>query len=466
MAGFFASQTRLGASFFFKRGEADRGTASKFFTTLAADLVQKQPLTAQYIQDALDQDSRIGAANMDEQFEKLFLTPLAKMADKENKDPIVIIIDALDECQGDDDVNCIIRLFSRVKAQSLKTVKLFLTSRPELPLRLGFAAVQGTYQDFILHDIPEHLIERDISTFIAHKLAEIRDKFDASVSGSRQIGSDWPTKANLQALVDMAMPLFIFAATVCRFIEDRKFGNPCKQLLKVLHNSSKGYRSHLAQIYLLVLSQQVLDVGQDDEQDILKEFRDIVGPIVTLEIPLSLITLAKLLDTPEDVIADRLDLLHSVLHVPKAAAPPVRLLHLSFRDFLLDPAGKDTNPFWVNEEESHANLLRHCLRIMDELRQDVCEIRDPGTTRSNIHCTIITSHLPPEVQYAVKYWVLHLEKANYNICDDSDVDIFLQRHFLHWVEALALFGQAFDSTGLVMKLQSQLNVSHDVMYPQ
>ncbi|OAA81575.1 hypothetical protein LEL_01120 [Akanthomyces lecanii RCEF 1005] len=34
----FAAQGRLGASFFFKRGETDRGTIAKFFPTLAADL--------------------------------------------------------------------------------------------------------------------------------------------------------------------------------------------------------------------------------------------------------------------------------------------------------------------------------------------------------------------------------------------------------------------------------------------
>ncbi|KAJ3486861.1 hypothetical protein NLG97_g6533 [Lecanicillium saksenae] len=456
LAGFFASQMRLGASFFFKRSEADRGTCSKFFTTLAADLVRRQPLTAQYIQDALDQDSRIEAANMGEQFEKLFLTPLEKMADKENHCPILVIIDALDECQGDDDVNHIIRLFSGVKARSQRTVKLFLTSRPELPLRLGFAAVRGTYEELVLHDISGDLIERDISIFMAHKLAEIRDNFDASVSSSRQIGSEWPTKANLQALVDMAIPLFIFAATVCRFIEDRKLGNPGKQLIKVLQNGSKGYRSHLGQIYLLVLGQQVLDVSPEDEQDILTEFREIVGPIVILARPLSIETLAKLLDIPEDAVADRLDLLHSVLHVPMAAAGPVTLLHQSFRDFLLDPAGKDTNPFWVNEKECHENILHCCLRVMAKLRQNVCGIRDPAMTRSKIHPMMLSSHLPLEVQYAVQFWVLHLESASFSVCDASDVHTFLQRHFLHWVEALALLGRAFEITSLIMKLQSRL----------
>ncbi|PKS11379.1 hypothetical protein jhhlp_003141 [Lomentospora prolificans] len=48
----FAVTGRLGASFFFIRGEGDRGRASKFFTTIAAQLVSQVPLVMRYIQDA------------------------------------------------------------------------------------------------------------------------------------------------------------------------------------------------------------------------------------------------------------------------------------------------------------------------------------------------------------------------------------------------------------------------------
>jgi len=39
----FKKQGILGASFFFKRGERDRGNAALFFTTIAAQLVSQKP---------------------------------------------------------------------------------------------------------------------------------------------------------------------------------------------------------------------------------------------------------------------------------------------------------------------------------------------------------------------------------------------------------------------------------------
>jgi hypothetical protein len=43
VAQLFTSRGRLGASFFFKKGEGERGNASRFFTTIATDLVVHEP---------------------------------------------------------------------------------------------------------------------------------------------------------------------------------------------------------------------------------------------------------------------------------------------------------------------------------------------------------------------------------------------------------------------------------------
>ena len=40
----FADERLLAASFFFKRGEGDRGNASRFFTTIARQLIVKIPV--------------------------------------------------------------------------------------------------------------------------------------------------------------------------------------------------------------------------------------------------------------------------------------------------------------------------------------------------------------------------------------------------------------------------------------
>ncbi|KAK7432111.1 hypothetical protein QQZ08_001401 [Neonectria magnoliae] len=161
VAGNFARSGHLGASFF-KKGEADRGNLSKFPTTIAAQLVERMPAVAPHVKAAIDADPNIFGKRVREQFDKLVVGPLSKIShDTTEVGSFVVIVDALDECDRDEDVELIIQLFSHTTLQSLQ-LRVFVTSRPELPIRLGFNAIEGTYQDVILHDIPAHIIEHDI----------------------------------------------------------------------------------------------------------------------------------------------------------------------------------------------------------------------------------------------------------------------------------------------------------------
>lgn len=455
----FATKGYLGASFFFKRGEADRASLAKFFTTIAADLVVRQPATASFIKEVLEADPSTKTKNAREQFDKLFLRPLSNSPPADN--PIVIIIDALDECERDDDIKLLIYLFSH--AELSIQVKIFLTSRPELPLRLGFRAVQSAYQHVVLHKMPEPVVERDISTFLEYELARIREEYNASVANNLRFPPDWPTHSDIQSLAKMAVPLFIFAATVCRFISDRKYGNPEKQLKKVLRHQTKSHGSALAETYLLVLNQQIAGLEKQEHDEMLQEFRDIVGPIVILATPLSASALAQILGLSVRTINDRLDLLHSVLSVPQSTGSPVRLLHLSFRDFLLDADKRDDNLFWIDEKQTHADMAANCLHLLKCLKKNICDVRNPGTPRSVISAEKISAYLPQAVQYACLYWVYHMEKANIYIADGAETHGFLIRHFLHWIEGLALIGRASDSLSLVATLQSRLQVRDILM---
>lgn len=51
--------------------------------------------------------------------------------------------------------------------------RAFVTSRPDLPIRLGFNDIKGKYQDLALHEIPKPIIEHDILVFLDYQLAKI-----------------------------------------------------------------------------------------------------------------------------------------------------------------------------------------------------------------------------------------------------------------------------------------------------
>ncbi|KAM6513282.1 hypothetical protein FALCPG4_015725 [Fusarium falciforme] len=455
----FATTGCLGASFFFKRGEADRGSLSKFVTTIAAQLVSRVPAFAPHAKNAIDADTTIFGKATQEQFKKLILEPLSRIPQDTRKTAtLVVVVDALDECERDDDIKLIINLFSRVKALQSPRLRILVTSRPDLPIRLGFSAITGKYQDLVLHEMPEHLVEHDISAFLRHELAVIRTNYNTSVPEDRQLPASWPGQSNIQILVQMAVPLFIFAATVCRFLADRRCGNPDKQLQEVLKYRTRSQESQLDATYLPVLNQLVIGLPIRQREKALQEFRVIVGSITILASPLPTCALAQMLSVSKDTIDGRLDLLHSVLSIPPSSSSPVRLLHLSFRDFLVDVEKRGKNPFWVDEKYSHGKMAANCLRVMNErLRTDICDVNAPGTSRSAITPQEVDACLPPEVQYACLHWVYHIQQARDRVSDGELVHHFLTRHFLHWIEALSLMGRASESIGIIKTLQSLLN---------
>jgi hypothetical protein len=55
----FSNRGQLGASFFFKKGEGERGNASRFFTTMAINLVAQNSGMLPGIRKALNEDSAI-----------------------------------------------------------------------------------------------------------------------------------------------------------------------------------------------------------------------------------------------------------------------------------------------------------------------------------------------------------------------------------------------------------------------
>ncbi|RYP43887.1 hypothetical protein DL768_009592 [Monosporascus sp. mg162] len=432
----FSETGHLGASFFFKRGEGDRGGISKFFTTIAAQLVKRQPALAPHVKSAIDADPAIFEKMMREQFEKLILEPWSKISrDVQNMSTLVIVVDALDECERDEDVKIIINLFSRAKALQSPRMRIFVTSRPELPIRLGFNAIKGAYQDLVLHEIPQPAVEHDISAFLKDKLEKIRVNYNNSVPENRQLLPTRPKQSEIQILVKMAVPLFIFAATVCRFIEDTAWHDPVGQMEKVLAYKTKIHDYELDKLdatYRPIFDQLLVGKTDRARSALVKQFCDVVGSIVLLAYPLSALSLAGLLNIRPEVVHGRLSSLHSVLNVPLKADMPIRLFHKSFHDFLLDPGKQDNNPFWVNEKEAHKRLATNCLRVMQEaLRTDICGVQLPGTPRSSIDPQVISDNLRPEAQYACQYWVYHVQQAEERVSDAGPIYNFLQKHFIH-----------------------------------
>jgi len=449
----FASRGQLGASFFFKKGEGERGNASRFFTTIATDLMVHEPGMLPAIRKTLDEDSTISHKALKDQFEKLILQPLLGIKQACSQAVArVVVIDALDECEREADIRTILQLLAQTKDVRPVPLRIVVTSRPELHIRLGFREMpNGTYQDLVLHEVPRTTIEHDIRLFLEHELDVIRKE--------RMLGSGWPAQQQIMALVELAVPLFIYAATVCRYV-GTKGGDPEEYLNKVLQYPKAAF-SQLDRTYLPVLDQLLVEQEERDREDWLHAFRGLVGSIVILASPLPLGSLSRLLQVPQKQVERRLDALHSVLSVPNSEDIPIRLLHLSFREFLVDPQKQGKSLFWVDEKSTHKKLASRCLELMSGpsgLHQDMCSLLEPGVLRSEIDEGTIASSLPPDLQYACRYWVDHLKQGQQDIVDRDTTHLFLQQHLLHWLEAMSLIREPSRCVDLLDSLQALASV--------
>ncbi|KAI9785399.1 MAG: hypothetical protein M1816_000414, partial [Peltula sp. TS41687] len=451
IAHYYHDRRRLAASFFFSRDiGGDVRHARKFFTSIAAQLAHASKALGDHICDAIKQKGEIVNQAPREQWHRLILEPLSKLKCGARKLSLVLVVDALDECDDDDDIQTIVHLLS--EARSLRTVRLriLITSRPEIPIREGFSQIPETmHQDFILQDVSRSLVDQDIRLFMENRFAAIRKQSGFDVN--------WPGAEQIRVLVERAAGLFIWAATTCLFVgAGGRFTKKRLSTILDANGSTTAPERGLDEIYLTVLRSSIrTDFEEEEQKEHCSMLRQVLGAIVTLFSSLSTASLAKLVSLPEDETYATLQDLHAVLDIREERGFPVRLHHPSFRDFLLSRTRCNDLRFLVDEQKAHEILASSCIDLMSaELKRDICHLQELGARAKDVSDQQVESSLPTELQYACSYWVQHLQRSGIQLKDNDKVHDFLQKHLLHWLEALSLIGKTSESILAITSLDS------------
>ncbi|KAF2862000.1 WD40 repeat-like protein [Piedraia hortae CBS 480.64] len=416
--------TFLVPSFFFKRDQNERGNVHYLVPTIARQLADKIPNLADEIAKVL-KDSQAGDYRLKFQFEELLQKPLEKA---HMGHQIVIVIDSLDECKDDAGIKTTLNYLVRIVQIDAASIKIILTSRPDPIMEAGFRKMgPKLYMEMVLEEVQQESIEDDMRLFLQAKLAEIRE--NQSGRPPNVLDDDWPGDEAFEALIKHSMPLFIAAATTCRFISK---SNPRKQMDYILKWRYDNSLSGLGATYHPILEHAAVD-SPGEWMDL---FQRIVQPLIILEDSLSATALAELFDHTTDDIYAALDPLYSVVHVPiNDSFQPITTYHLSFRDFLVSV---DDRRFRINERELNEKLLDKCLNLLGtKLKIGMCGPMCPGSRRVNVPQQYISN----AVAYASRHWVSHLLKSAPDAKSFQRVDGFLRVHFLHWIETLGWLGR-------------------------
>lgn len=454
---------RLAASFFFRRA-GNLSEATRFVSTLAYKLAITQrpnasPSLRELIGKAMINHEDVQDQGLRRQWNVLIVEPLSRIQSTQRL-ALTFVIDALDECGSEDDIRLILQLFIELKNINNVDLSVLITSRPETTLVRGFRNLpEILHRRLDLREIPRDIVEHDLYVYMRTKLGQIKPHNEC----------DWPTEEDLRSLVQKADCLFIYAATVCLFIESSHYDCPEDCLSNILQDRSTGGEDTAAidGMYTQILDSALAKPGQSKEMTELStdRFKIIVGSIIALLEMLPVTALGGLISLKVEIVQHALSTLESVLDIPSDTRQPLRLLHPSFRDFLFDQARCGDKPFHLQEETTHNHLAICCLDILCTcLRRNICDLL-PDSSPREVSGDVLSLYLPKHVQYACQHWVGHLENASaqqrihVGFCDGGKIHVFFQEKFLYWVEAMSLIGKMPKAVLMMNKLVAMLKVS-------
>ena len=265
LAEWCAEKGILGSSYFFLRGLGDRSKIASLVPTLAYHLSRSVPSTKPFIEEKLKDEPNILRQPAAYQFQKLLVDPF-RLSNKASllltfkKPVVVIIIDALDEC---DDIVLMANFVEAVIAAGKSwPFKILFTGRIDEHLRQIFQtdAAHSVTHSLSLHDF---VADEDIRKFYSKMFGDIYAK-NRHIS-MRGVPSPWPTDEDQSLLVNNTAGVFNFASTVVYFIN---YDLPQSQLQKVLK-----HHDGLDPVYTQILSVATCN----------KDFDAVLG---TLHIPL------------------------------------------------------------------------------------------------------------------------------------------------------------------------------------
>ncbi|KAG8784663.1 hypothetical protein FRC12_018420 [Ceratobasidium sp. 428] len=356
------------------------------------------------------------------QFESLIAKPLREIGHTLPVD-LVIVIDALDEC---DDADGVGRMLSAMLACAKGLpVKVFVTSRPEPQILDRMESEQGERIRSVLrlHELERSTVQSDIKSYLTTELKELN-----------------VAPNDLETLAQRSGVLFIYASTVVRYVtyDGSARGSPrLKQILAtpiLVDTSHQGIDSLYTTILESALGNQRLSDSEREEMVLVLR-----SVICTLD-PLSIDDIACLLglDRVEPVNIALRPLL-SVLQVSNITGL-VTTLHESFPDYMLDE--KRSKRFYCDSKRHHAWFTQACLNRI--------KIPNPPFNICNLESSYVSDEevpglgdrlgaaIPQHLFYACRYWEPHLELAEPSEELLSEVFQLLSTRLLLWMEVMNL----------------------------
>lgn len=371
----------LAASFFFCRTAAGRNEESLFITTIVFQLMISIPEVARRVGLALVQDPSLLTRSLEAQIKALVVDPLNEAAMDETDGPRLltrpnlIIIDGLDECLESRSQQDLLETLLSAAEELVVPLCFLISSRPEPRIRDAFNEWNSMSVRIALDD--SYQPEDDIRHYLDSCFEKIRRRHPA-------LPKSWPSRSQLQALVQNSSGQFIYVSTVMKYLDADSSSMPQDRLNHILGlTTSRGGGAPFAEIDAIY--HHILSTVPDF---------DGLSDILTFLLMVDFWSKTKsLIEAFFSYRKGEMDLIvkdmHSLIRVPPKGDPDqeLRITHSStFADFLFDQSR--SGQFFINPREAHGRLTGICL---NHLKNDSSPLMQGTVHRLSRSMTEISS---------------------------------------------------------------------------
>ena len=418
----------LGGTFFSSHLRVDTSDVRCIIPTISLQLAHYFPSLSHLILNVVEDDPDCSSWRIGKQFLNFMVKPLTSVY-RDIRRGTVIVLDALDECS---DQSLVAELLSVIfKHSKSLPVKFFVTSRPEVVLKETFDHSLG-HSNFILHEVEEEIVKADIEL---HVKAYLHDKYNRP---------NWPAQDELERLVNMCGTLFIYAATVCKYVAQKGRSSMSGRLSDVVN--SKSVTSGLNSLHILY--ERILHAAYAYANDRERlEIDMVLTAVVYIYNPLSIAAISVLMQMPIEHTEAALSSLHSLIYIPSKPDMPISIFHASFYDFI---SNQVSSKCYLDPCISHKSLAIQCLKLMEKEWSTKYHVLYLAKRK----CEGISESL----EYACGSWAFHFTYAD-NPNGSAELKDFFQRHLLRWMDCLSVLGKLETAVHSLHKIGIWANVS-------
>ncbi|PAV14873.1 WD40 domain containing protein [Pyrrhoderma noxium] len=427
----------LGAYMFFIRGKTDPKATSTTITnmviqTVTYKLARHNPKIAELIYAEIGNDKGPEFPSSETLFNKLLRNPLHLLMSNENTKvdtPILVVLDALDECGGSDAQEELTN-FIISKLSSLPSIfRFFITTRPEK----GVASLsQSTSPHLCVRgciDPKSDDCKRDVLEFIKHEMGLLKEK------GEIIVEENWPWDENMGRLGDAAGGVFIWASTVIKYITSKKI-DQFECLVDLIENS-KILIKDLGGLYATVIKDSL------DWNDMTKErFSKVFSLILFGRSPMTNEDIDDILGLKSGKTKELLSCLQSL--VLYGADGRICVQHTSLYDYLV---GCEGEKWYIDPSKEKERIASRCFELMkSQLRFNICDLETSSKFNRDVPNLEkrVDERIHHGLLYACRYWASHLQDAPYSDEILSELDYFAYKQLLYWLEVLSLTGYLYE----------------------